>query len=411
MFTKTLAIKSFMIASTTLALFLKTTYQFFSKRKSAERKTICVIRLDKTVGDTVMNSSFLKALRDLNPEARIILVVHKNSFALVESSCVVDEVKTYNPGNSLKYSLLNRLYKTCLFVWREFDCIPDISIVPRFDEDHNAAFISLFSLAPVRVAWSEKVTLRKSVLNYSFDKLSTKIINSDKVEHEVMRGVEVLNAIHEDSITPVPELDIWLSQHEIEDAKKKFNINESNKKYICLGISSGHSRLKQWPLEYFKDLAVRLYADDNNSIFVLLGAKGDFVQGQEFVKLCNFEVPILNLISQTTLRETGAVLNTCKLYIGNDSGNLHLAAAAHIPTIGLYGSSCAHRFSPWGLLSEFVAVEKECGPCHQGHIIDRCSVCIYDKPVCMYELSVDMAYSKIMGLSNHLVISQSKCNF
>jgi len=397
---RSVVIKSFMVASTSVALLIKLIYQCLTKRKVANnRKTICVIRLDKTVGDTVMNSSFLKTLRELNPEARIILVVHKNSFALVQTSDVVDEIKIYNPGNSLKYSLLNRLYKTLKFVSKEFDCIPDMTIVPRYDEDHNAAFISLFTLAPVRVAWSENTTLRKSLLNYSFDRLATKLVFSADLKHEVERGTEVLNSIYGTEVPEPQELDIWLTQNEVNVARNKFNLNDESKRYVCLGISSGHSILKQWPLEYFRDIAQNLYDDDNSTVFVLLGAKGDIEQGNEFVNICNSELTFLNLIAKTTLRETGAILKSCSLYIGNDSGNIHLAAAANIPAIGLYGSSCSHRFSPWGSSCHFIAIEKECGPCKNGHIIDRCSVCIYDKPLCMYELTVDMVHSKVKELS------------
>lgn len=386
-----------MFVSTTLALLLKSIYQRFSKRQLSNKQTICVIRLDKTVGDTVMNSPFLKMLRELNPYARIILVVHKNSYALVQSCDVVDEVKTYNPGNSLKFSLLNRLYRTLQFVSKEFDCIPDMTIIPRFDEDHNAAFISLFSLSTKRVSWSEKVTLRKSLLNFSFDRLATDIVFSEQLQHEVERGAGILRTIYDCDIHAPQGLDIWLSENEIKTAKSKFLLNDANYKYVCIGISSGHSLLKQWPLDYFKILAKKLYADNTSIIFVLLGSKGDIEQGEEFLQLCNSEVPFLNLIAKTTLRETGAILKSCSLYVGNDSGNVHLAAAADIPTLGLYGSSCAHRFSPWGDSCDFIAIEKSCGPCRNGHIIDRCSVCIYDKPLCMYELTVDMVYSKIVS--------------
>jgi ADP-heptose:LPS heptosyltransferase len=388
-----------MLISILIALFVKNIYQRLSKRELSKRgKTICVVRLDKTVGDTVMNSAFLKTLRELNPDSRIVLIMHKNTFSLVKNSTAVDEVKIYNPGDSLKYSLLNRLYYTLRFVCKELDCIPDITIVPRFDEDHNAAFISLFSLAPVRVAWSERVTLRKSLLNYSFDKLATKVVYSNVLQHEVERGTEILRAIYGSKV-PLPQsLDTWLTANEVEDAKSKFVLNETGKKYICLGISSGHSPLKQWPLSYFKDLAVQLYAHDNTVVFVLLGAESDIEQGKAFMALFDQKVPILNCISETTLRETGAILNACHLYIGNDSGNVHLAAAANIPTIGLYGSSCSHRFSPWGKLCDVIAIEKECGPCSGGHVIDRCSVCIYEQPVCMQELKVTTVYEKCKNL-------------
>lgn len=397
---RTFCVKFFMLISTCTALLIKRIYQCLTKRELSKiRKTICVVRLDKTVGDTVMNSAFLKTLRELNPDARIILIAHKNTFSLVQNSTVVDDIKIYNPGDSLKYSLLNRLYKTLHFVCKELDCIPDITIVPRFDEDHNAAFISLFSLAPIRVAWAESVTRRKSLLNYSFDNLATKIIYSKELKHEVERGTEILRTIYDFKIPSPQSLDIWLTESEIEDAKNKFSLNKIEKKYICLGISSGHSPLKQWPLTHFRDLAHQIYANDSTVVFVLLGAKNDIEQGKEFVELCGSKIPFLNFISQTTLRETGAILNACHLYIGNDSGNIHLAAAVNIPAIGLYGSSCSHRFSPWGKLCDVIAIEKSCGPCSKGHIIDRCSICIYEQPLCMQELEVTMVYEKLKSLS------------
>lgn len=396
---KTLLIKSFMYASTSLALVMKPIYQVATKRRlSSQQKNICVIRLDKTVGDTVMNSAFLQSLRMQNPDARITLVVHRNSYALVEKSTIVDEIKIYNPGNSLKYSLINRLYKTLSFVIKEFSYIPDITIVPRYDEDHNAAFISLFTLAPQRVAWTEKTTERKSLLNYSFDRLSTTLVRSNVLRHEVERGVELLNAAFNTQLTERHDLDIWLTDEEVLAATLKYQLSREGN-YICLGLSSGHSVLKQWPLEYFAELAKKLYAEDNRRIFVLLGAKGDVVQGNQFIEMCGPELPVVNLIAKTTLRETGAILKLCSLYVGNDSGNIHLASAAKILVIGLYGSSCAHRFSPWGKLSHCIANEKECGPCAQGHIIDRCSTCIYDKPLCMYEITADQVCEEIKNLS------------
>lgn len=400
MSSKALLIKCFMYFSVSLALAIKSIYQLLTNRKiSQQQKNICVIRLDKTVGDTVMNSAFLKSLRGQHPEARITLVVHKNSYSLVEKSTVVDEVKIYNPGNSLKYSLINRLYKTLKFVVAEFSYIPDIAIVPRFDEDHNAAFISLFSLAPVRAAWTEKTTVRKSLLNYSFDRMSTNIVTSSVLRHEVERGTELLKALFKNfNINEHHELDIWLTEKEVSDVTVKYQFDVT-RNYICLGISSGHSVLKQWPLDYFVHLAKKLYSEDSSRIFILLGAKGDIHQGSQFIDMCGHEIPVINLIAKTTLRETGAILKLCSLYVGNDSGNIHLAAAAQIPIVGLYGSSCAHRFSPWGTLSSHISHEKECGPCAQGHIIDRCSTCIYEKPLCMYEITVDQVCKKIESLS------------
>ena len=56
----------------------------------------------------------------------------------------------------------------------------------------------------------------------------------------------------------------------------------------------------------------------------------------------------INGIAKGTPGEVAAALARCNLYIGNDSGLMHAAAAANIPTVGLFGPSYPHLYAPWG---------------------------------------------------------------
>jgi ADP-heptose:LPS heptosyltransferase len=56
----------------------------------------------------------------------------------------------------------------------------------------------------------------------------------------------------------------------------------------------------------------------------------------------------LNWVGGKELLEVYALMELCSLYIGNDSGLMHLAAAADIPTLGLFGPSAEWRYRPWG---------------------------------------------------------------
>ena len=57
---------------------------------------------------------------------------------------------------------------------------------------------------------------------------------------------------------------------------------------------------------------------------------------------------IVNLIGLPSLIEIYFLLKECKLFIGNDSGLMHLAAVCGIPTIGLFGPSDKYQYHPWG---------------------------------------------------------------
>jgi len=107
---------------------------------------------------------------------------------------------------------------------------------------------------------------------------------------------------------------------------------------------------KTWPLERFSRVAMRLLDPEGpmkgGRLMVLGGpadaklAKGlrDVVMRHQFI----------NLTEDTDLLTAYACLKRARLFIGNDSGTMHLAAAAGIPTLGLFGPSDEQLYGPWG---------------------------------------------------------------
>ena len=84
-----------------------------------------------------------------------------------------------------------------------------------------------------------------------------------------------------------------------------------------------------------------------------------------------------------------AVMERCDVYVGNDFGPTHVAAAAGIPVIAIFGSSCPHRFHP-GERTTLVWRDLPCGPCAAtGHVLNRCKSCIYTRPLCLTEILPD----------------------
>jgi hypothetical protein len=79
------------------------------------------------------------------------------------------------------------------------------------------------------------------------------------------------------------------------------------------------------------------------------------------------------------------------LFIGNDTGSMHVAAAAGTPALALFGSSCPHRYSPWGQGHRALWSELPCSPCHTPDHLFRCQRCIFDAPKCMLAITVDHA--------------------
>jgi ADP-heptose:LPS heptosyltransferase len=118
-----------------------------------------------------------------------------------------------------------------------------------------------------------------------------------------------------------------------------------------LAVSPGASWIgKAWPAERFAQLAAHLLAPDGP----LPGGRLMIVGGPEAreagraVKLAAPRGRILSEPGQLDLLETYALLRRARLFIGNEGGALHLAAAAGVPTLGLFGPSDERISGPWG---------------------------------------------------------------
>ena len=84
--------------------------------------------------------------------------------------------------------------------------------------------------------------------------------------------------------------------------------------------------------------------------------------------------PAVQLLAGATLVELAAVMARCRLYVGNDSGPLHIAAALGLPTVGIYGPSTPDRTSPRGASGaphHPVSARFSCSPCRE-RFFDEC---------------------------------------
>jgi ADP-heptose:LPS heptosyltransferase len=109
-------------------------------------------------------------------------------------------------------------------------------------------------------------------------------------------------------------------------------------------------RGKQWRAERFAELAQRLTAPDAPfaaARVAVLAAAHERPQAEPLLAA----LPpgrIIDLVGQADLLTAAAVLRRCALFIGNDTGLMHIAAAAGVPTLGLFGPSPVEQYAPWG---------------------------------------------------------------
>jgi ADP-heptose:LPS heptosyltransferase len=140
---------------------------------------------------------------------------------------------------------------------------------------------------------------------------------------------------------------------------------------IVLHPGSG-SKKKVWPLDRFVDLALYLQQHLRARILVVIGpAEGKEVQkafeGSEWDG--DLRAPLL--LGKMSLLELASVIEGCRVFIGNDSGITHMAAALGIPTVAIFGPTDPKVWAPTGEHVVIVQKRIECSPCSREEFV-RC---------------------------------------
>jgi len=142
-------------------------------------------------------------------------------------------------------------------------------------------------------------------------------------------------------ITGIPPVCVWLSNAEHRFARQALSALPGTR-WLALGPGARWEP-KRWPVRHFIALATKLQQEFD--AVLLLGSTADTACCRELAEALS--LPCLNLAGKTTLLQTGALLQQASLFVGNDSGPGHLAAAAGIPSLTLFGPGDPTRYHPW----------------------------------------------------------------
>ncbi|KZD08192.1 glycosyltransferase family 9 protein [Oceanibaculum pacificum] len=254
------------------------------------------------LGDAVLSTGLLAALLDRHPGCRTTVVCGPLPAPLFAAL----------PGLERVIGLEKRRHALhWLHLWRE--------------------------LIPQR--WDRIVDLRNSAVSYLLRRASIIRLGAHQPGRHV---VEELASLIGDEPPTAPRL--WLSEADRREARR---VIPADRPVLALGPAANWPA-KQWPVERFAALAERLTAPDgplpDAAILVSAAAHERAVVQPLFDR---FGPRIIDMVGAPVM-PTAAAFAGCALYVGNDSGLMHAAAAAGTPTLGLFGPTNAQRYRPWG---------------------------------------------------------------
>jgi ADP-heptose:LPS heptosyltransferase/GT2 family glycosyltransferase len=122
--------------------------------------------------------------------------------------------------------------------------------------------------------------------------------------------------------------------------------------------------MRQWPAEYFASL-IDLLVDKNKVNVVIVGGPDESELADQVLSMVANRINVVSLAGKTSLNNLTLVLRACSLYVGNNSGPQHIAAALGVPTVGIY--SGVVDAAEWGATGpRAIAVQRKmvCCPCY-----------------------------------------------
>ncbi|MBU4435276.1 MAG: glycosyltransferase family 9 protein [Alphaproteobacteria bacterium] len=202
--------------------------------------------------------------------------------------------------------------------------------------------------------WSLVVDLRGSATAYFLrrDKRAIWKKTPGEVVHKVIDAARVLKL---DGAPPAPHLYITPDVQALADQMLAPKPGETAGPLLAMGPASNWVG-KIWPIERFAQTAGRLLGPDGpmaGGRLLILGGPGDGRMVEE-LRMASARGRCIDLTGKVDLLTAYACLKRADLFIGNDSGLMHIAAAAGAPTLGLFGPSDDRRYAPWGELTRVV---------------------------------------------------------
>ena len=195
--------------------------------------------------------------------------------------------------------------------------------------------------------WDLVVDLRGSALAWLLRARERRVMaKGDKRENRVRQLARLFD------LDPPPSPRLWrASEHE----RAAEALVPDGPPVLAIGPASNW-RGKQWRAERFAELAQRLTASEGvfaDARVAVMAAEHERVQAEPLLAA----IPrnrVIDLIGRTDLLTASAVLRRAALFIGNDTGLMHIAAASGVPTLGLFGPSPIDQYAPWGPLTAVV---------------------------------------------------------
>ncbi len=306
-----------------------------------------VIRTPNWVGDAVMSTPFIRAVRKNFPHADITLLAKPWVSPVYEQNPHITRILCYeasgrHSGTWGKVCLAKDLRRG------HFD------LALLLQNAFEAALITWMAGIPARLGFDTDV--RAMLLTHPIHRYK-----SFKKRHQIDYYLEILKGAG--LMADSEHLEIFFSDTEKQKAAQFIADSGCLRNARVIGINPGAAfgTAKRWFAERYAEVCVRLKSVYPDMLFLVFGSPSETGLGETIRRAVGNGC--VNLCGKTSLREAMSLIGCCGLFITNDSGLMHVAAALDTPQIAIFGSTNHTTTFPASPFSRIVRSPVPCSPC------------------------------------------------
>ena len=322
---------------------------------------ILLIRLS-SLGDIVLTTPAIRATRAHFPDAYIAMLVGKQSAEVLRENPHLDEIITFDRLARDKDT--GEMLRT-VQVLRERKFTLAIDLQRKF----RTALLMYFSGATERIGKGALCSIR---------------VPEQGNKHATAHYFDMLHAV---GIPAVDQrLELFLAESERADASQRFDAAGVTQTGLKIGVFPGAGwKLREWMPDRFAAIGNRLVQHFNAEVLIFGGQK----ESELVHTVANLmDASAIPFAGSLQVRELAACIEKCDLFLTNDTGPMHIAAAVGTPTVSLFGPGNHIRFQPLGGLHRTIRHDVPCSPCKQ--FTDKCK-----DNICMKKITVDEVWQSI----------------